>query len=75
LAEQGRKALCQCPEFLVEGVLEHVLVQVPQQVDQAFLLRAVTETDRLDNVVISVTTTNGVSSSQLVSAGTLLSSI
>jgi RHS repeat-associated protein len=33
-----------------------------------------TETDRLDNVVISVTTTNGVSSSQLVSSGALLSS-
>src|SRR5439155_15676608 len=34
----------------------------------------VTETDPLDNMVISITTTNGVSSSQLVSAGALLSS-
>jgi YD repeat-containing protein len=33
----------------------------------------VIETDRLDNVAISITTTNGVSSSQLVSAGALLS--
>src|SRR5262249_15764721 len=41
LPEQGREAVRQCPELLVEGVPEHIVVEVPQQVDQALLLRAI----------------------------------